>query len=145
MKLLQNPWFRLSLLILWLGIVLILTTQANYIPPLQRFLDRIVDTELGEKGGHAALFAGLTLAFYLVGSALVRRHWALWASVLISLVLSVFTELAQNPLPGRNASISDLLANLAGVFAVGYAIASVQIWRTERILKRRVTAQVPQI
>jgi VanZ family protein len=137
MKLLHNPWIRLSLLILWLGIVLVLTTQANYVPPLQRFLDRIVDTELGEKGGHAALFAILTLAFYLVGSAFVRPQWALWGSVIICIALSLFTELAQNPLPGRNGSISDFLANLAGVFAVGYIIASVQIWRTERILKRR--------
>lgn len=116
---------KLLLLAVWSTLAIIVTTQSDQVPLVHLLTSSIGSTAVGAAVGHAGLFAVLTLAAYLVFSLLLRHNISLWLAMTLVLCLGLATELSQLTVPGRDMSLSDLLANGLGVFLVGFLVASI--------------------
>ncbi|MBN8618094.1 MAG: VanZ family protein [Anaerolineae bacterium] len=132
-KLWRSYPLRMIILISWLVLALVLTTQSGEVPLVHLMTTTIGSTEWGGALGHAGLFAVLTLALYLVLSLLIRTDYALVFAVLVGLVLGAATEAAQMLVADRAVTLVDLLANWLGVFVVGFCVMLLDDRRQEKI------------
>lgn len=117
---------RLILLVTlaWAGIAVYLTTQPGYNPLVQWFNRTIARTLVGGTLGHLALFASVTLIGYIGLRGWCNRPLALGLAMLGALTAGTGTEVYQLLVDGRQATLTDLLANWLGVFMVGFALVS---------------------
>jgi VanZ family protein len=120
---------RLLVLLAWGMLAIILTTQSDRLPLVHLMTSTIGSTELGDAFGHAGLFGVLTFAVYMALAIRLKREWALPLAMVAVLVLGGVTEVSQFGVLHRAPSISDLLANILGVFVVGFAVSYLSILR----------------
>jgi hypothetical protein len=71
-------------------------------------------------------FAANVALFVPVGLLVTLVTRRLWLGVVLALVLSAGAELVQELLPGRTASLRDVLANTLGA-AIGAAVAAIAV------------------
>lgn len=122
--------WRWPLMIGWLLVAVILTTQSSRLPFVGLITQTIGSTEFGATLGHGALFGLLTGFLYLALKNQLRRTWALPLAMAVSLALGTITELFQRRVAGRDSALADLLANWLGVFTVAFVI--VYLWELRR-------------
>lgn len=117
---------RLILLVtlVWAGIAVYLTTQPGYNPLVQWFNRTIARTLVGGTLGHLVLFASVTLIGYIGLRGWCSRPLALGLAMLGALTAGTGTEVYQLLVDGRQATLTDLLANWLGVFMVGFVLVS---------------------
>jgi hypothetical protein len=108
----------------WAAAALYLTTQPGSDPLVEWFNRTLAQTLVGATLGHAGLFASVTLVGYLGLRAWCSRSLALGLAMLTALAAGTGTEFYQLLVAGRDASLTDLLANWLGVFMVGFALVS---------------------
>lgn len=77
-------------------------------------LDSGIDIPHIDKLGHFIIFGGLSFLFDFAFGV------AKWLGVLIGLVYGISVELIQGNLPNRQASIADIVADLAGCLVYYY-------------------------
>jgi hypothetical protein len=116
------PWrIGLALLALLLAAVFLLA-----LPPTTLWRRALQDA------GHGPVFAGIAIVLLLLRPAPAGEHVRSWSqyrgAFVAALVLGVLTELAQRWLPGRSASLQDVLHDAAGA-ALGLCLAWWVEWR----------------
>lgn len=72
---------------------------------------------------------------YLLLTLVISRILPLWKTIVLLLLLSILTELAQTVIPNRSPQVLDAVANIAGVLiAVGISWLTKRVPRNERRL-----------
>ena len=107
----RAPLAGLARLAFYLGILLVIA--LSLIPQ-----DAMPDPETWDKANHVAAYGAIAVA----GGLGYRSRRALLRIALGLLLLGAGLELAQSVLPGRVASVADLLANAIGI-ALGLLLA----------------------
>ena len=107
----------------WGVFVLLLTTLPGHVPLVRVLADAIGGTEISGVVGHIALFALLTLFSWRALATWFRWRQAILMAVVAGLLLGTTTELFQWFVRSRAATITDLLANWLGVFAMAFVIS----------------------
>ncbi len=127
-KIAIHPAARWAAVVVWMAVIFMLSAQPT-LPDLMPGLPRAE-----EFAGHLAAYALLaTLGWWaLIGTGC--RYPATWALV-ISMLYGMSDEFHQSFVPGRDASVEDLLLDLVGV---GVALAVIG-WLRGRQLRRQVT------
>jgi VanZ family protein len=108
----------------YMGLIYFLSSlSGDRLPGLSHGLDKIV---------HTCVYAVLSfLYFHSLSSSGIKRHCFLIALLLTS-IYALSDEFHQYYVPGRYASIGDLIADFIGAF-IGSSLASVMISRERQI------------
>jgi VanZ family protein len=134
---------RWSLAILALGTLAVITALLLSPEPVDRPLVALVDTLVPPLPGkqHSPLmptaeFLANIVLFFPVGFFLVAatRRW--WVGMIVGVLLSAACEAAQDFLPNRVASVSDVLANTMGALA-GSVVGAIVMFLSETRRERR--------
>lgn len=120
---------RWSLLVVWAAVVLALTTMPDGVLPVRALTRLIGGTELATVAGHAGLFALLTLLLWLALRGWFGEHQASLLALVGALLAGTATELFQWFVDGRNATLTDLLANWLGAFVTVFISNQVMLLR----------------
>ncbi|HEX2618637.1 MAG TPA: hypothetical protein VHL11_00785, partial [Phototrophicaceae bacterium] len=95
----RTALIRITVLIVWGGFALILTTQSDSVPLVHLMTTTIGSTDTGAAIGHAGLFGALTAFGYLLLSLRLHPPYALLLAVILGLTLAVVTEIIQINVP----------------------------------------------
>lgn len=147
----RERFFRYAPLVLWIGLILFLSTgqasmsnTSRFIRPLLEFLfpnqpEEILIVYHGyiRKLAHVTVYAALAFlaarAFTNATHAHLRRFWHLFAFALVALVASI-DETNQSFVNSRTGSIYDVLLDIAGGTAmIGIFYFVSKIFRPRRI------------
>jgi VanZ family protein len=106
----STPVGAWMLVVCWALIILVLVVQPGLDEPGLRRL-RITATTVG----HAVFFAALAL---LAAHALFRHgvRRAVWWATVLTILFGIGCEVVQVDVPGRTASVGDLLADMLGAW-----------------------------
>lgn len=120
---------RVWQVLLWFGVALAAVLALGPAPPAP-------PVEGGDKLQHIAAFAALALAAALAYPAPAPQRLRREAWIALALLgYGVGIELAQGLIPGRTASLADVLADAVGVL-LGLALARYWLRRREAALAR---------
>ncbi len=120
----RQKWLALWLpVLLWMGIIFVLSAQPDLPHPSSGWLDIVVSSV-----AHAFLFGVLAV---LLSRALANRRRAWIFSLLLTMLYALTDELHQRFVPGRHPDLLDLLCD-----GVGAALA-LGLWI--RVRRRRPT------
>lgn len=129
---------RISILIFWGGLALLLTTMPGETPILRNLIHVLDHLRYGDTIGHIFLFGSLTLVIFWVLSNGIAPIYALPLAMMMAFTAGTLTELSQGYLADRAMTISDLLANWLGVFAAGFCISYFTQLRHQWVIGRIV-------
>lgn len=104
-----------------LGII-VLTTLPGSVPFIRRLFIWTGYFYLGDKLGHAALFALLVMAGYIALLGWLSPLRALAIATICALLLGTATEAYQMFVAGRAATLTDLTANWLGALMMQFAL-----------------------
>lgn len=116
---------RLLLIVMlgWAGLAVYITTQPGDHPMVELINRLLFRSDLLATVGHGALFAVMTLTGYLGLRTWFPSPAALGLAMLAALLAGTGTEGYQLLVAGRDASLSDLLANWLGVFVAATVVS----------------------
>jgi VanZ family protein len=109
------------LLVCGLGILL-LTTLPGSVPLIRRLFSWMGYFYLGDKLGHAGLFALLVAVGYLALLGWFSPPRALVIATICALLMGTATEAYQMFVAGRAATLADLTANWLGALLMQFAL-----------------------
>ena len=110
-------------MLFWLIVVLALTMlpgRGFIMRDIAFFFGR---SDLHGAAGHSALMGSLVLVLFIGLSRYTRAKYALLLTVIVVFAIGTATEIYQSGVYGRASTLTDLLANLIGTFAMAYLIS----------------------
>ena len=78
---------------------------------------------------HTALFASLTVVFWLLLRHWIKSRHMLLVAMALALLTGTLTELEQTNVAHRSVTVSDMMGNWLGVFAAGFVLSYFSVGR----------------